>query len=123
MSKTIKIIDLLYMISKGEELPKRIQYKYDYEDVMHIFKLNEDNLYIEQNDDRLLDFIYPDFRNLNDTVEIIEEQEKIDIQNIEEIKFPNNIAIRDTRDLIVNQLVQAVKQLDKNIKEIKREHS
>ena len=42
---------------------------------------------------------------------------EINIQEIEEIKFPDNTVLRDTRDLIVNQLVQAVKQLDKKIKE------
>jgi hypothetical protein len=50
-------------------------------------------------------------------VEIIEEQEEIDIQNINEIQFSDNNIIRDTRDLLINELVQAVKQLDKNIKE------
>ena len=57
------------------------------------------------------------YENMNKKFRIVEEQEEIDIQNIEEIQFPDNTALRDTRDLIVNQLVQAVKQLDKNIKE------
>lgn len=48
-----------------------------------------------------------------DEVEIIKEQEEIDIQSIEEIQFPDNTILRDTRDLIINQLVKAVKQLDK----------
>lgn len=48
-----------------------------------------------------------------DEVKIIEEQEEIDIQSIQEIQFPDNTILRDTRDLIINQLVKAVKQLDK----------
>ena len=55
--------------------------------------------------------------NPNCYFRIVEEQEEIDIQSIEEIQFPDNTVLRDTRDLIVNRLVQAVKQLDKNIKE------
>lgn len=115
----IKVIDLLNMISKGEELPKRIKYKYDYEDEMHIFKLNEDNLYIEQYDDRLLDFIYPDFRNLNDTVEIIEEQEEIDKLEIDENGYiDTNNGSWKGRKLDV-EFAKAINKLAEAIKNIK----
>lgn len=78
------------------------------------------------------------YENMNKKFRIVEEQEEIDIQSIEETKFENdgleyykyanggytedgytkNYSLDDieTRKLI-NQLVQAVKQLDKNIKE------
>ena len=86
MNKTIKIIDLLNMINKGEEVPKKV-----------IFQNRE---YIRDNDD---DFIYMDkdymkihlfndldyiVKMLDDEVEIIEESEQdIDIQAIEELEI------------------------------------
>jgi putative NIF3 family GTP cyclohydrolase 1 type 2 len=56
---------------------------------------------------------------LNDTVEIIEEQEEIDIQSIEEIEPPmnGNACVIDNKTWTLNQVIKAVKQLDKKIKE------
>jgi len=110
MSKTIKIIDLLNKIANGEEFPKKVKFEdkiYTYYNEMTDYK-NEDYFLFNM----ISDGCVKDF--LNDKVEIIEEQEEIDIQNIEKIQFPDNAALRDTRDLIVNQLVQAVKQLDRD---------
>ena len=83
--KTIKIIDLLNMISKGEEVPKLIKYNYVYfkwcerlED-----KHNYKALDIEKNKYGYdyLDEIYIITSILNDEVEILEEKkipEKLD---------------------------------------------
>ena len=80
-----------------------------------IGKWNNGTLDYMYNDDAGIfdDFICNLCNDLNDEVEIIEEQEEIDIQSIQEIQFPDNTNLRDTRDLIINQLVKAVKQLDK----------
>ena len=50
---------------------------------------------------------------INSTIELLEDE----IDSIEEIKLGT---ICDTRDLIINKLVQAVKQLNKEIKSIKK---
>ena len=119
MSKTIKIIQLLNKIANGEEVPKKIKKKHlegnSFEDLI-------DNL----------KYFDKDFsKTLNDEVEIIEEQEEINIQDIENVNlFDNGQNFNDMPIIIksyddnftninntINQLVQAVKQLDKNIKE------
>ena len=82
MKKTIKIIDLLNMIANGEELPKRIKYKCDIyiigedacnKNVKYIDEKKDENGYIKYLfQDWILDAI------LNDEVEIIEEDKKLD---------------------------------------------
>ena len=63
-----------------------------------------------------IDDILPSSWLLNSKIEVLEDNtEEIDIQSIEEIQFPDNTNLRDTRDLIINQLVKAVKKLDKDI--------
>ena len=110
MSKTITIIQLLNKIANGEEVPKKIKKKYlegnSFEDLI-------DNL----------KYFDKDFsKTLNDEVEIIEEQEEIDIANIvmmdlEKYGFDNKDEFAIDLIFKVNELVRAVKQLDKNIKE------
>ena len=54
------------------------------------------------------------YDNLNRFFRIIKEQEEIDIQSIEEI----NLSSTPTKyEVVLHKLVQAVKQLDKKIKE------
>lgn len=67
----IKVIDLLNMISKGEEVPKKIKYKKD--TYIHI-----DNYcyYCEDTNLILSDRIFAEYSKLNDEVEIIEEVNK-----------------------------------------------
>lgn len=119
MSKTIEVIDLLNKIANGE-IPSEIKYKnriYKYDsnekDYMH-----EDvfNCY-----DYLIGNNFKDLDNLNDTVEIIEEQEEIDIQSIKELEPLEDYEVDKTdvrlnRELI-NKILQWAKQLDKKIKE------
>lgn len=76
MMKTIKIIDLLNMISKGEEVPKKI--KLDNE----IWNINygEKNIYYTNDyDDDLFIIIFKHNLKftLNDEVEILEDEKKI----------------------------------------------
>lgn len=113
MSKTIKIIDLLNKIANGEEVPIKINYHGD----LYVWS-KERQFYELENKN----FIYLSFetKELNDEVEIIEEQEEIDIQSIKEMEkmITHGYGSNETEIAYkVNELVQAVKQLDKNIKE------
>ena len=69
----IKVIDLLNMISKGEEVPKKIKYEKD--TYIHI-----DNYcyYCEDTNLILSDRIFVEYSKLNDEVEILEETKKIE---------------------------------------------
>lgn len=111
----MKVIDLLNKIGKGEEVPEKIKYKgdeywynknrQDYKDVVVSY------------DSYLIDSKYHTLGWLNDTVEIIEEQQDIDIQSIKEVTI-GDIANIDgyANERIknkINELIQAVKQLDK----------
>ena len=123
-NKTIKVIDLLNKIANGEEVPKKIKYKgdilkydEDIKDYMGISKTGSGSffnyLFVNNATDKFI----------NDEVEIIEESEQeIDIQAIEEI-----IDYRTSEDDLyndnfgdfkstINELVQAVKQLDRKYK-------
>lgn len=122
----MKIIELLNKIANNEDVPKKIKY-----DDM-IFKLNEYNCYINDNDLIFIDSLIPNLNNLNDEVEIIEDEEEIDIQSIEEFGIDDNEYIKTkigsfkTRKMDIaflhkiNELVQAVKQLDKKVNSIEQ---
>ena len=109
MNKKIKVIDLIDKKYHNLELPKHIRInklEYFYNENRKTY----DSEYGEQ-----MSFDFTD-NVLNMEVEILEDNtEEIDIQDIEEIQFPDNTNLRDTRDLIINQLVKAVKKLDKDI--------
>lgn len=74
----------------------------------------------ENNCDRwLFDDLYNVSNILNDEVKVIEEQQDIDIQAIEEMRLisgPVSNFIIDNRNKI-NDLIQALKQLDRKIRE------
>ena len=74
----IKVIDLLNMISKGEEVPKKIKYNDD--EYIHI-----DNYcyFCEETNEILSQNTYAEFSRLNDEVEILDEEE---FEDIEELK-------------------------------------
>lgn len=119
----IRVIDLLNKIANGEEVPKKIRYKNDilkyYEEVQDYFGVSKTGsgaffnyLFVNKRTDKFI----------NDTVEIIEEQQDIDIQEIEDIKdvfIENSSCGEDVKYLArkYDELVQAVKQLDRNIKD------
>lgn len=130
MSKTIKVIELLNKIANGEEAPKQIEYK------ANLYRLDEDKNYRDVVDGSyFVEDLSFNLANLSDEVQIIEEQEEIDIQNIEELdenftyienhssglgieKVLNKAEIELVNK--INELVQAVKQLDKKIKKKKQ---
>lgn len=121
----IRIIDLLTKIANGEELPEKIKYK----DIIYNWKVteqgkgycNEDNHYYEW----LANRIYCDEKSvLNDTIEIIEDKENIENINIQDIEELEDIVVLSEEGYMtrgtfigitdkINELVQAVKHLEK----------
>ena len=78
----IKVIDLLNMISKGEEVPKEIKYRdwlYEFKKSCNDYLCQYDSLLYRENDD-VRQF-------LNDTVEIIEEEKKITPKDFENLGY------------------------------------
>ena len=80
MSKTIKVIDLLNKIANGEDVPRKIKWRdkiWDYWEGDQDYKSKQGRWFTSNlNDIRTKEFV-------NDTVEIIEEEPEIDIQEIE----------------------------------------
>lgn len=114
MSKAIRVIDLLNKIANGEEAPKQIEYK------ANLYRLDEDKNYRDVVDGSyFVEDLSFNLANLSDEVQIIEEQEEIDIQSIEEIEpaMNGNACVIDNKTWTLNQVIKAVKQLDKKIKE------
>ena len=114
MSKTIRVIDLLNMIAKGEEPPEKIVI------VGHRYKYNPKT----KDYDSDIGFANKDLflhigilKELNTIVEIIEEQPEIDIQKLYEYSdFEiENMCEEKVRPLAyqIRDLIRAVKQLEK----------
>lgn len=119
MSKTIKVIDLLNMISKGEEVPEKIQWN----NVIWEYNKDEKEYYSQMTKEAFFNDTSSVglwlMGHLNDTVEIIEEEPEIDIQGIKEVGI-EDIANIDgyALDRIknkINKLIKAVKKLDNQI--------
>ena len=118
----MKIIDLLNKMANGEEVPEKIKVDniiYIYEGLEHFYYTDN-----EAREDLLVrgkDWSTFDFLNWN--VELIEDE--VDIDNIEEIKLrPSDREHLSFGGLIfeekINKLVQAVKQINKEVKELKK---
>ncbi len=116
MNKKIKVIELINRIHENKDVPKIIKYedeKYQYkEDVQDYKKVS--NYYIY-----LFETIIKEEKWLDVKVEILEDEEEIDIQNIEELQTFSDSTVYDYNDIdrnrkVLNMLVKAVKQLDKN---------
>ena len=115
----IRVIDLLNKIANGEEVPYKVKYN------GIIFTYNSSNKqglkYVDLNKENEVFYRYLTgvVNKLTDEVEIIEEQEEIDIQSIEEMEpaMNGNACVIDNKTWTLNQVIKAVKQLDKKIKE------
>ena len=107
----IKVIDLLNMISKDEDVPKRIKYcgvNYKY-DVYDYFNEDEDDV----DDEPLSSWIDFSKKDLNDEVEIIEDTPKEDkkIDKLEKLhpvsnkkQQMNNYILRDKINEIIDKV-------------------
>ena len=133
MNEEIKIIDLLNKIANNEEVPKKIRYDgNDYYFCNHceIYEVIESSELCGKDLYNLLD-------NLNDKVEIIEEDNKTEYENVEEINYVgckveiNIIGIKElfntdspvvTEHCIdkINQLIRNQKKLIDELKENKK---
>lgn len=125
MSKTIKIIELLNKIANGEEIPKKIKYinriyefKYSTYGTGYLYEINGIKHWFSE------DALSDSTEDLNYEVEIIEDEEEIDIQKIKGLLTLEDYEcdktdIRLNRD-IINELVKAVKQLDKKVNSIEQ---
>lgn len=142
MAKVIKVIDLIQKIANGE-IPSKIKYDdkiYEYKKTnkgtgyLHITELDSYYWFASDND-------FDDTTFLNDTVEILKEQQDIDIQELEELEIIGTLKSVSTKvsreenlkridetevnnfykinDIIKqqNKILQWAKQLDKNIKD------
>ena len=74
----IKVVDLLNMINKGEELPKKIRL------FGEEFKIKDNEYYSVHTSNPLISYFGEDYlrAELNDEVEILDEEEFIDIEEI-----------------------------------------
>lgn len=96
--KTIKIIDLLNMISKGEEVPKKIKYlyyEYEFNEEEKEYQRLQNEIIYGLGEDRRLDIV------LDDEVKIIEEPQ--------EHKIPEKICtnrIINTKDILEFEMIQ-----------------
>lgn len=107
----MKVIDLLNKIANGEEVPERIKWN----DVIWEYNKEEKEYYSQRteeaffNDTSSVGFWL--MAHLNDVVEIIEDKEDINIQSISEL--PEWGYDDDDIRRTINELVQAVKHLEK----------
>ena len=119
MNKKIKVIELYERLAKQENMPGKIKYCND------IYYLCIDSLenvfYYETNKGFQLMITINSVQALNREVEILEDEEEIDIEGIGELpiyesdkSFYDEYSIKANRYKI-NELVIAVKQLDKKI--------
>ena len=81
------------------------------QDVENVYWDGENFKYIDNEGNLMLD--YPDIELVNSTFELIEDE--IDIDSIEELEEIVEYSIEKNT---INQLVQAVKQLNKKVKEL-----
>jgi hypothetical protein len=121
----MKVIDLLKKIEKGENIPQKIKV---YQEIFEWDIL--EHYYERSNGDDLLELctIFNTGELLSMEVELIEDEIDIDsIIELEEFELDQFVTMdkneRFDRTMIeyskINQLVQAVKQLNKKVKELK----
>lgn len=115
MNKKIKVIELLNKIANNEKLPAKIIFN----TVVWKLMKDEKDYRSTHTQERLLKDDNWILGHLNVEVEILEDEEEIDIQGIKEMEYledyeADKTDIRLNRDKI-NDLVKAVKQLDKKI--------
>lgn len=115
MNKRIKVENLIERLNNFDfKKGTRIKfldkvYLYDYPNLVGIYEIGKPTKR------EYSIFAQFDITNLHKEVEIIEESEQdIDIQAIEELEIGD---VTTLDKLKINELVRAVKQLDKNIKE------
>ena len=119
----MKVIDLLNKIANGEEVPKKILYKYQNKDFYeeYLLKWNKkyEAYYTTKDNTPITHLLADNLWNLNDEIEIIEDTlnkdkkiEKLDLQyndTIKGLKFEEQILMYcDNLQYKINELVEKV---------------
>lgn len=117
MNKEIKVIELLNLLAENK-IEKATKIKYG--GTIYIVDFpNLCGIYPEGGTTKVSESLFSNINilSLNNEVEILEDKEEIDIQGIEEIAETINASsnIKETRAVKINELIRAVKQLDKKI--------
>ena len=109
----MKVIDLINMMNNKEELPERMIIN------KRIFHSNvfKSMIYEEDCNTDIWMAIKLQHIGLDDTVKLIEDE--VDIEDIEELAEDRYIVTDVLKK--INELVQAVKQINKKVKELKEE--
>ena len=116
MNKTIKIIELFNKMASFDEqknLPEKIKYRNCIFRKIYGEGISPD--YMNENSDCILEYVAVQADDLNEKVEIIEEENKMDIQSLEDCSiryYQGFIKNLDYIEAKINELLQAVKQLD-----------
>ena len=124
----MKVIDLLNKIANGEiKQGTKIKYMgmeflYDFPNLCGIYKVGGNTAFKNSL------FYFIDASRLDNNIEIIEDNTIDNIEELEEFKY-NEFVLMNREERfnktineysIINKLVQAVKQLNKEIKELKK---
>lgn len=115
----MKIIDLLNKIANKENVPGKIRYRNCIFEKTEGQGISPD--YVNNENTFFLEYVSNEADSLNETVEIIEDEE-IDIQAIEEYDFPAHVitnVIENELLKLINENRRAVKQLDKRMRKEK----
>ena len=138
MNKKIKVIELLNIVARGKDIPKKIKVylRKDGEQMPDYYIFNDYGFYENSKEESFVEDWLNNTMKLNEEVEILEDEEEIDIQGIEEITYKSEpIKLGTTKRMCnnandymdaicisldmcgmkINKLVEAVKQLDKKI--------
>lgn len=116
MNKKIKVIELINKVYANLDVPEKVKYKdkkYKYN------KVTED--YESEDGEWLFPKMIKSFgRWTEKEVEILEDEEEINIEEIEELQIFGDSTVYDYNDIdrnrkVINELVKAVKQLNKEI--------
>lgn len=105
----MKIIDLLVKISKGEEVPKKIHFKYS---TYQFDKI--DKVYRNVNGNQQLEQDYMISNKLNDEVEVIEEEKEIEKLNLDTDELKGKETVRAIDYLLegkINELIDVINDM------------
>ena len=114
--KTIKIIDLLNKIANGEEVPKKIKYRdwlYEFEKDCNDYMCQYDSLLYRENDD-VRQF-------LNDEVEILEEENKIEKLIYSEIDAETISGLRKSINILNKEYTDKINHILGEINKLKEQ--
>lgn len=123
----MKVIDILNKIANGEEVPQEIKYRniifvYDKVCMIYLDKRNDNEKY----NDLLIELSNHKGSSLNDEVEILEEDKKIEKiktnhsvstnKNYMEVNDKQNYVIREVDKLLIDKINEVIDYINKEEK-------